>query len=485
MKKEYPKVPNHYNDDVITPALFNVEDLVLLEKLDGSNARIMLYDERYESVYGDEVQSLGPDDGDVLVGSKGRVRGVLADPSESFDGNFGRLLTHLRDNLDCDALRACHDEYDSPLLLFGEHMVKHTLDYGYDSSPPPAFLGFDVFVMRTYTPPPANPFDEDFSGFLPVDAAWDVFDRVGLDTVAIADQNATGFDPDECTVPLSEHGAIRAEGVVLRSDRRDERAKYVTAEFRERMHEAWGLREDEAESGAELFTARYLPNARLRKQVNKLVHRDDADAVTPETVANAAIADAWEEELADIQTLSIGLTPTDIYPRAHSRAAEVIKTMRTNARLNETSLDQLWADHGDPIEDPTLGSLAPDEAALDALTATLQESDDVERTFVRELCPADDIHTTAERIAAEYDRDIGRWVISDTHAALVDDIWYEHLDCIANLSVELVPSDIGDELLDYVADELDARADVDTTEKPDDWRQNPDDANPDGLGEMF
>lgn len=480
MRKAYPKVPHYYHDSV-SEAFFGADDLVLLEKMDGSNLRLCLYDERYADQYGDQLHDdYDPEDGDVFIASKNVIRGRLSDEPSDFDGNFTRLLTSLRETIDPEELFDLHEAHDSALLLFGEHMVKHTLDYGYETSPPPAFLGFDVFRLADYEAPPENPFDERFDGFLSFGDAVDVFEQVGLDTAPVVER-PDSLDPDNVSIPVSSYGSLRAEGVVIRSDSRNRRVKYVAEEFRERMKEAWGMREDEAESGSELFSARYLTNARIRKHIHKLAQRQ-GDIDTAE-LTEAVVADAWEEELYDIRDIGIGLCPQDVYSVAGDRCREVLETMQTNAQLNDSSLDELWADFSE--DDVTIEALETDTDALSAVASRAREADDTHEALVRAFVAESDIHETAESIAADEDQDIGRWVVQDVYDTLRDDLWFENLDVIANLPFVFVPADLNDALMEYVTEAVEARDDVEIDEKPEDWQPSVDDADASNLGSLF
>lgn len=477
MKKTYPKVPRHDHDS-ISSEFYSADDLALLEKVDGSNARLCLYDERYADEYGDKILAQEPNDGDVFIGSKGLLRGRLSDPVEAFDGAFSRLIRGLRDTVEPESLRELHTQYDSPLLLFGEHMVKHTLDYGYDESPPPVFLGFDVFRLTDYTEPPSYPFDERFEGFLTLQDSRDVFEQVGLETTPVLSR-PDSLNPDDIAVPLSAFGPVQAEGVVIRSDSFNRRVKYVTEQFKERQTSAWGLREDQAESGAELFTARYLPNPRFRKTVRKLLFRDGEDGFSSEDVAEAAVADAWEEELYEIQNISIEVNPQDVYALAIERADSVLETMRTNARLNETTLDGLWQNVG-AIEDGDTQPRTFSSVDSDAWESELDAAEKTEQKLASLLLSEETVHDVAESLAAERDREFGRWVIQPAFDECRNRVWYENIERLASLSVPYTPSEVNSELLDLVREVLEARDDVDTTEKPETW--DPDSEEMDATG---
>lgn len=481
----YPKVPNYYHDSV-QDTFFDADDLVLIEKLDGSNCKICVYDDRYSELYGEDIHDHDPSTGDVFVSSKTVVRGRLSDPVESFDDAFARLVHALRDRFNADAVRDLHDTHNSPLVLYGEHMVKHTLDYGYGESPPPAFIGFDVLRMNDYSDPPANPFDERFEAFLSLSEAYDVFDAANLETAPVVERITGGVRPDSLHIPVSEFANVKAEGVVLRSDAQDRRVKHVSEEFRERAQESWGLHESDAESGVELFSARYLTNARIRKTVNKLLHSEGEAAVTASAVAQAVVADAWEEELDDIQSIRIPLVPRDVFSEAETRSEAVIETMQTNAALNGTSLGGLWEEYSEGSEEgEEVPSLAGHTGELSRVVSVVADADDTERALVEVLVPPERVHAVVERIAGEDDRDLGRWVITGVCDELEDVVWYASLDVVANLPVEIVPSDVDDALVAYVTELVEEREDVTIDEKPDDWRPSIDDAEADGLGQLF
>ncbi len=481
----YPKVPNYYHDSV-PDEFFTADDLVMVEKLDGSNCKICVYDESYSELYSDDIHEHNPEDGDVFISSKKVVRGRLSDPVNEFDDAFARLVHTLRELFNVDAIKDLHKEYDSPLLLYGEHMVKHSLDYGYEENPPPAFIGFDVLLMRDHEPAPANPFDERFDGFLPIDDAYEIIEVAGLETAPIVDQDASGVDPDSLHIPMSEYAVVEAEGVVLRSDDRNRRVKHVTEKFRERAQESWGLHEQDAESGAELFSARYITNARVRKTVNKLLHRHDENEITPSVVAQAVVADAWEEELADIQTIGIELTPADVYEQAEMRSNAVIDTMQTNAALNDTTIGGLWEEyHADTIAETTVPSFDVSPNELSNVVGAVEDATDVEQALVETQVSEEQIHDVAESIARRHGRDIGRWVIEETCDEIENTFWYGSLGIIANLPIGFTPGEINDAIVRYVTEQIEARDDVEIDEKPDDWEPNISDADTSSLGELF
>jgi hypothetical protein len=111
-----------------------------------------------------------------------------------------RAVRCLREGVDIAALRTLHDEYDGPLIVYAENLVYSTLDYGYTDRDLPALVGFDVLpyaAIETMTPP-GNPYEETFEGFLDTDTAWEIFERIQIDTAS----TVSSFVPGICTQTL-------------------------------------------------------------------------------------------------------------------------------------------------------------------------------------------------------------------------------------------------------------------------------------------
>lgn len=163
--KMYPKIPR-YDHPVIPSEFFDTEDLILVEKFDGSSFRFTLYDERYADRYPDRVVTAADSDGSLVFGTCTTIRGTHRDSLDDIDGALHRAVRCLRQGIDSDTLRALHDEYDGPLIVYAENLVYSTLDYGYSDHDLPALVGFDVLPyarIETMTPP-GNPYEETFEG---------------------------------------------------------------------------------------------------------------------------------------------------------------------------------------------------------------------------------------------------------------------------------------------------------------------------------
>jgi hypothetical protein len=479
--KTYPKVPR-YDHSSVDPSFFDAEDLVVLEKLDGGNSRVFVYDERYADLYPDEIEQFEPEHGEILFGSSGVIQGQVSKPASSFDGNFDRVVTHLRETIDPDELLELHDEKNSPLVLFGENMVMHTLDYEYENNPPPAFVGFDVFRMVEYEEPPENPFKEDFKGFLPVDDAFKLFENIGVETSPVIEQVDAGFNPNSFEVPKSKYAPIKAEGVIIRSDQANRRVKLRTRKFRELNKQAWGMREDQAESGSELFTARYVTNPRIRKHIKGKVAK--GEPLSHELVTEIVIADVWEEEWMEISKISLAIDTEEVYKRVSDRCSEVISTMKLNATLNDRGMEDLWSNFSD-TEQSTVEGFDVEDSELEQLRNVVEENSTTESGLARTLIPPVPIHNEAERIAEANERDIDRWVIRPTYESMKEKLWVENTRYLATYPDPYTPNEINQELLKYVREELELREDINIDEKPESWTPDVSGSDLSGMKDMF
>lgn len=357
--KVYPKIPR-YDHPIVPSAFFDAEDLVLVEKFDGSAFRFTLYDERYADHYPEQVETAadgdGDGDGDLIFGTRKTLRGSHRDPLEDIDGALHRAVRCLREGIDTVALRALHDEFDGPLIVYAENLVYSTLDYGYTDRDLPALVGFDVLpyaAIKTITPP-GNPYEETFEGFLDSDAAWDVFERIQVEDAptessfvpaSVLNRVAGGFDPEQYTFPLSTLAAdVRVEGIVVRSDEHDRRVKLVREQFTELNREQFGRNPDEAESGAEYVVATYCTPARIHKQVRTMVVEEGRDfgLHLNDDLYPRVIEDIWAEHWPELMELDVSFTPADVYPLIAKRCITELRKMQTNAELNDTDPTEIW-----------------------------------------------------------------------------------------------------------------------------------------------
>lgn len=348
--KIYPKVPHHYHEDVVPADFFTEGELYVTEKVDGGNFRMMLFEDRFRDEYSEDILEMDPVDGEFVFGTQKSIRGTTSDSETSFDGSLRRAFRFLRDEVDREALSSVQDEY-GPVVLFCENMAYHTLDYDYDTNPPPALIGFDVCVQRDTEAlaRPPNPYEQVFEGFLELPEAMAVFERVGIEPIVSSEDvetvSAVEFDVSEFDVPSSRFADVQAEGVVIRKRGSNHRVKLVRDEFKEMNKQLWGLSKGEAENGNEMFVAKYCTNARVEKIITKMVV-DEGRELSMELLDDLwprVVDDIWEEHWRDIKEDRFAFTPADVKPMVASVCRGVLQRKIKNARLNDAPVEETFS----------------------------------------------------------------------------------------------------------------------------------------------
>ena len=353
--KVYPKIPR-YDHPVVPPDLFEAEDLLLLEKVDGSAFRFALYDERDADRYPEPVAAAASGDGSLVFGTRKTVRGSHRDPLAEVDGALRRAVRCLREGIDTAALRAIHAAFDGPVIVYAENLVYSTLDYGYTDRTLPALVGFDVLPYATVDAmvPAGNPYEETHEGFLAFDAAQSVFERIRVPDAptdasfvpaTVLERPGEGFDPEAYTFPPSSLAEdVTVEGVVVRSDERGRRAKLVREEFRELNRDQFGRQPADAETGAEYVVATYCTPARIRTEVRRMVVEEGREfgLHLNDDLYRRVVEDIWAENWPELMDLEVSFTPAEVYPLVAKRCISELRQMRTNAELNDADPTELW-----------------------------------------------------------------------------------------------------------------------------------------------
>jgi len=449
----YPKVPHHYHESV-SDSFFESDDLIVVEKLDGSNARLVVYDSQYSELYPDEIHSHNPSHGDVFIFSKKAIRGRLSDSLETIDGAFHRLVRFLRDTFNTSEALSLHNLHHSPLVFFGEHMLQHSLNYDYSSNPPPALVGFDILKMNAYSTPPPNPFNERFDAFLPFEDTEQAFSIINIPTTPVISQPSPPFDTDSFTFPNSTYTDGKVEGVVIRSDSRDRRVKYVSPEFRERMQQAWGPQTRDADTPEEQFIAQYITPARIRKTIYKALTDTTLENIDVSVITDAVIYDAWTEELADIKTFDEPINPSVIPEKATPYVSDVFERLQTNAELNETSVTNIWTEFTESVNGTVnTDSMTPSVPAttIESVTSQMNVAESPEYGLVTALLSRNTIYEAAKNLAREENRSMGNWVIEPLRQEMEDEFWYTNIDVISQLPSAFTPRNINYTIAQYVA----------------------------------
>jgi hypothetical protein len=272
MLKKYPKLryPTHKQ----SRGVFADGTIFVQEKLDGANFRFgreCHLDEQFQT-----------EDRDLVFGS----RNVIYKNKEDESKQFKHAIDAIREQVSDGPLEVIENTVGGPVTIFGEAMHPHTLQYDFDNAP--SFVGFDIWSHSD-------------NRFLPVrDVEHYLGDVFGLDTAPILDQvSADDWDEYEADVPQSAYGNVRAEGLVLKNPVTDSRCKMVREDFKEKNKQTFGKSKNQQSSGAEKLSYQYIPNARIEKQVHKLIDEGDWDSMKMEMMEElptAVIEDMADEE---------------------------------------------------------------------------------------------------------------------------------------------------------------------------------------------
>lgn len=324
--KKYPKIK--YPSHEATDGLLAAGEVRFIEKYDGGNFRF-----RYK-------------DGGLLMGSRNVEFSKQGDPLpyEEVNKAFRHVHRYLYNEVDFDALERHHEAYEDGLVFFGEAMHTHSIDYdAWDGQEPdiesdvPNFVGFDVF-------------DRASGEFLDWDTCVDIYGDIGLRTAQVYQtvpvEDLTLSDLDEYEIPQSEFREPDpdtdtrfdrkglAEGVVLRNDDTNVRAKIVHPEFKEKNAIAF---EDKSKARTEAgkFIAQYVTTGRIRKHAHKIVddpdtEYDDLEMSMMELLPRRVLTDIMEEEGWEILGNDIELTEDSKYEirsKASKKCARILRKM--------------------------------------------------------------------------------------------------------------------------------------------------------------
>lgn len=336
----YPKV--HYPSD--TPTLATQGTVVVQEKLDGGNFRVLL------------------DENSRVYGSKKNLRG--SDPAD-MNVFFRRPAKYIDETVSTDAQRAVHDKYGT-LTIFGENMLYHSLDYDFESAPP--FLVFDVwshtydkFLSLADARSVTQTLGLEFVPIietLPASDFANLYTEQTLNTVGKAQQTADvltshlSYTPtrEPCSptgsftstfpydIPESVYRDGQAEGVVFKNYDTQTFAKHVSPEFKEVNELRWGFSQKDKDSGEGLknvdytkyIVAKYVTDTRIEKQLRKLVmDQGELSMELTRDLIKAVYEDVWTEHGDDIiysgETIDTDRLHTLVADRCRHRLKAIVR----------------------------------------------------------------------------------------------------------------------------------------------------------------
>lgn len=281
------------------------DTIYIQEKVDGGNFRFIITKEG-KIIFGSRTQQLTSDEGE----------------DTNIQKNFMRCVNHVREmvwsNIDITEAK----EF-SGLIFYGECMIKHTIGYDWENTPP--FLGFDILYTNT-------------GEFKDVDAMYEIYDDLGLSTVPLI-KSIKASEVKEITdedVPKSQYYAGQSEGIVFKNCDKQIYAKYVREKFKEKNREEFGHGKKFAETDEDYFTAVYCTNARIEKIVFKLI--DDGNELHLSLMSlliKAVYKDIWEENWSEIVTTKHKTINFDKLKKSFTqRCFIVLKNIITNNALN-------------------------------------------------------------------------------------------------------------------------------------------------------
>lgn len=263
----------------------------ITEKIDGFNARIMLKDK-------------------LVFGSRNRE---LAEVGEK---QFTRFMVYIKELFNTKNLKDINKQY-STLILYGEGITRHTIGYDFDKMPP--FIGYDIYSINE-------------NKFLDSITRQKIFKELGIEYVHVIDKGKFSVK-HKFEVPQSVYYNGPAEGLVIKSEITNLRAKIVRAEFKEKNREVFGGSKKFAKNDTDYFVAVYCTNARIEKHIFKLLDEDETlDMKLMMYLPKSVYTDIWEEEWQEIYPANLTLDLKNIRKRIASRCKDVLLQMIDNNR---------------------------------------------------------------------------------------------------------------------------------------------------------
>lgn len=323
---KYPKLRYPGDESVFWSELFAEDtDVVVMEKLDGANSRFRWTGDEW--LFGSR-NVLFHEDGDPLS---------LEECNEQFRHAIEYVRTLANTDVDYDLAR---------YSFYGEAMHTHSIDYdAWDGRHPdidgsiPNVIVFDVY-------------DHDEGAFVDRDALVELTLDQGFRTPSYWTGSAAGIesrvqddpeelipesefrDPDpEADTEFDQRGL--AEGVVLRNVQTGEKAKLVHQSFKETNAMAFES-PSQAQTEAGRFVATYVTDARIEKQVHKLIDEGDYDGVAMDMMSELprrVLTDVMAEEGWELLTNDVELTE-DVKGEIRSKSSK--QCVRTLKELLQT-----------------------------------------------------------------------------------------------------------------------------------------------------
>ena len=291
---KYPKIKRFGDKKEIAALMDRQDDIIYIEeKIDGANFRFM-----------------PTSDGRIVFGSRNMS---IGDDTQEIGGNFAKCVKYIISS----AKTADFSKY-SGLIFCGEGTLPHSVHYDFENIP--SFIGFDI--MRDGI-------------FLDWDEKNKIFDELGLPVVKSVRQLTVGelreIELGESSIPISEYGNVKAEGIVLKNYRTQTFVKFVSSKFKEVNKKVFGNSKKFAADDNERLIATYCTNPRIDKHVFKLV--DDGNELEmkfmqflPSLVWADIVEEHGDEILSKNWKLDLRACRKDVSKRCGAVLEQTIKT---------------------------------------------------------------------------------------------------------------------------------------------------------------
>jgi len=274
--KKYPSL--NYPDHDETNGLLADGKIFVQEKLDGANFRFCR-EENLDKEY-------HTDNREIVFGS----RNIAYKNEKDVDKTFSHAVEYVRERVSDEDMASIEESIGGPVTIFGEALHPHTLEYDFEEIP--NVVAFDIW----------NHSSAEFVS--PIRAKHFVEQTIGLEFSPILDiVEVSDWKEYEMSVPKSAYGNVKAEGMVLKNPTTNVYAKIVREEFKEKHTKSFGKPKKHQDMGEEKLSYRYIPNARIEKQVHKLIDEGDWDSKQMEMMEElpeAVIRDMANEEMEEI-----------------------------------------------------------------------------------------------------------------------------------------------------------------------------------------
>lgn len=296
---KYPKIRPIGHADLSN--FFRDEDdkIVVTEKIDGANFRFMINNE-----------------GKLVFGSRNTVL------YENF-GQFERIKNYIIQVFN-DHKNIIHDLNDlKGFIFFGEATIRHTITYDYTNMPP--FIGFDIY-------------DYIHARWLPTNEMYTLFTKLGITVVPIVGLYKDVYT-DIIKVPLTScYGGMRAEGVVLRNDTKELRAKYVYPSFKEENRKVFGGNLKEFTTDTERLAYKYANNNRIDTIIfNLMLDNVPVHMAMMKELHKRVLKDIYEEHGEEIFSSHYTIDFAMFRKFVGRRCREVLEQFITNKQLEDAT----------------------------------------------------------------------------------------------------------------------------------------------------